>query len=245
MRSSRWLFAAAVALLGCGHDWDRYDPRGAGPSPGGTGAGGAGGGGGTNPDCGPNGLLQLVDGFDDGVIDTVAWVPVEEESAGLSEQGGALVVSLPDPTDPIAFAGVFSRSTYDLTGCGIMVRVLEVPDPATHGYAQISANADGIGYVEILQEGGKLYAKKVINDVHTFFGEVIHDPVAHAFWRIRESGGLVLWETSSNGQAWAILAIEPAPMPVTAIQVGISAGTYKAEPVPAGVYRVDAVNVPP
>lgn len=262
--------ASILALGGCSHDWDAYDPRG-GPSAGGaggsggsgavtssattsttTGAGGSGGmggaggaGGGGNPQCGPSGLLLLQDDFDDGVVGP-AWTANQYNAAVLAVQGGALEISLPDPSDPAMYAGLYSVDHVDLSGCGLMARVLEVPSPATSAYAHMSIDTDdGTGSLEFLAIGGDLVAKRTLDGMESHAASAAYDPVQHAYWRLRESGGDFYWETSPDAAAWQVLFTEPAAMPLTLLHVGIGAGTYQVEPAPPGAFRVDAVNTPP
>jgi len=258
-------FTAALALAGCSHGWDEYDPRlaggtggaassggGAGGATGpggsggtggapGTGAGGAGGG--DPPGC-PGGHLPIVDAFDDGVIGP-AWDVISDGVSMVSEEGGALVVTLPDPTLPSMYSGLRSISAHDLTDCAVFTRVSQLTDPTTHAYTHIYVSAGaGVGYIEVIADEGNLLFKKVVAGTHTELGLIAHDPVEHAYWRLRESAGITYWETSADARTWNTQASDPAPIPLSSVHIGLGAGTYQEEPVVPGTARFEGLNVP-
>ena len=258
-------FAAALALAGCSHGWDEYDPRlaggtggaassggGAGGAPGTGGSGGtggvpgtgAGGAGGEDPPGCPGGHLPIVDAFDDGVIGP-AWGVISDGVSMISEEGGALVVTLPDPTLPSMYSGLRSASAHDLTGCAVFTRVSQLADPATHAYTQLYVNAGAdVGYIEVVADEGNLLFKKIVAGVPTGLALIPHDPVEHAYWRLRESAETTYWETSADAQTWTTQASDPTPFPLSSVQIGLGAGTYQEEPVVPGTARFEGLNVP-
>lgn len=50
-----------------------------------------------------------------------------------------------------------------------------------------------------------------------------YDPLAHAWWRIREAGGRVLWDTSPNGSAWVNRRVAARTMDVGDLTLAIAA----------------------
>lgn len=266
--------ALALAPGACGHDWDAYDPRLAGGSgaqggqggdgrggeggagaqageggtgamgrQGGAGQGGQGGTGGGAVGCGPDGTVPLKDAFEDGVIGP-AWSPAAFGSSFVAEAGGEFVVSFTDPTLARTYSGIRSQERFDLTDCQILVRVTQVPDPATHAYAQLFADT-AEGYLEVLTDGGELLMKRVQGAQHTVLGSLPYDPVEHLYWRLREQSGVIYWETSPDAQVWQIQASEPDVLPLSSVEIGLAAGAYQDEPVFPGASHFDDLNLLP
>lgn len=65
-------------------------------------------------------------------------------------------------------------------------------------------------------------------------------PAAEDWWRLRESGGLLFWETSGDGQTWNVKRQMPAPFPVDAVRVliGVRTDTTMATPISIGTPRL-------
>ena len=61
--------------------------------------------------------------------------------------------------------------------------------------------------------------------LETWFGNaqasVPYDPVAHEWWRIREAGSKVYFETSPDGLAWKEVQNVPTPADIKAMKVGL------------------------
>ncbi|AKT40151.1 hypothetical protein [Chondromyces crocatus] len=261
------LVAAALALTGCQHDWDAYDPRGGeaidattgslgmgggGGEPHATGGGGSGGspgvggggGSGGSPTC-PGGHVPLVDDFD-GPNLSLDWVAGIGLPASIAIADGALKVTLPDREAINMYGGVRSSAVYDLTGCSVFARVDRVTSANTHAFTQIYATAgDDVGFIEIVQMAGRLVFKQVIGNVNEELKSIPYSPTLHAYWRLREAGGMSYWETSPDGHAWVIQHRAPNPVSLGSIRVGLGAGIYQVEPSYPGEAHFGSVNVAP
>jgi hypothetical protein len=68
------------------------------------------------------------------------------------------------------------------------------------------------------------------------------DPVGEAHMRFRQSGGDVIWETSSDGASWSLFDQRPSPIDLTQIRIDLGGGTFMNLPSP-GVARFDDLIV--
>jgi hypothetical protein len=214
---------------------------GAGGSGGMAGSGGAGGAGGGT--CTTAGVIPLMDAFNGDVIDG-QWSVVEQNDVTVTQSNGSLIVDLADQPVADTYGGVYSTSEYDLTNCAVFASAVMVPDPASHGYAQIAVGTP-VGYVEVLKDGSQLYFKSRVNNVFTTYASVPYDATMHLFWQIRESAGVTYWETSPDAQSWTVRASAPDPVPYSVVSIGVAAGTYQDEPISPGDTHFDGVNVFP
>src|SRR6185437_10786798 len=167
-----------------------------------------------------------------------SWVDNPET---VTQVNGQLVFTLAPNAD--AYAAYVSSASYDLTGSSVVLQVPTSANPATS--AQTNLFLDGPASTSILmqEEKGQLYLSIETASGTQDIGSVLYDPVQHAWWRIRESGGTLFWETAPDGKAWAVQAqLSPLPFPVDVLDVDIQCGTYKAEANP-GQSVLDNLNL--
>jgi hypothetical protein len=255
----------AVLLLGCGHEWDAYDPRlGAeGPDAGGgsssvgggssassgAGVGGSGGVGGTVASSSGSGggspcALSLQNEFDDDMVNDASWTSNSSPDLSVVEADGFLDFLMPSMAAQGVWGSLQTVDRYDISGCGISVRVLEVPNTANDSYTNLTVHVDGSNYLELVSIQGSLLFKYVINGVMPSPIQVIkHDLGKHAVWRIREEAGTTYWETSMDGQTWVEQVSAPNPLPVTNMRVRLGVGTLSPVTQPLGKARWDDVKV--
>ncbi|EYF00686.1 Hypothetical protein CAP_0318 [Chondromyces apiculatus DSM 436] len=210
----------------------------------GAGAGGSGGsGGGEVPGC-PGGHIPFVDGFDDGVVGS-AWLTFINAPATLAEANGAAEVNLPATNENEMYGGLRSVDEFDVAGCAVFVAVDQATDSATQGFTQFYLTAgDQVAQVEISKISGQLQFKQVVQGQQEELLQVPYDAVAHRYWRLREAGGAIYWETSANAVGWQVHVSRPSVLPSTLARVGVGAGTYQVEPSTPGLVRFGAVNLP-
>ena len=163
--------------------------------------------------CGTPGAVR--DNFDDGVTSAI-WRVANATTA--VEQGGRLVVT---PTGTM-FAGYQAKHFVDLTGAAIEVDVPQMLDTTTAATAELAARADGMHALTITQRQGQLTAL-ASDGVMTSMHAVAYDPVQHRHWRIAESGGQVLFQTSPDGIAWTLLHMAATPSFVTTLRIDLGA----------------------
>jgi hypothetical protein len=118
--------------------------------------------------------------------------------------------------------------------------VVGVVDPAGNVNNKFTLRAPGnqneLGW---LYEHGILYAYYRVNGVETDPGQVTYSAASHAYWRVRQSGSTVSWETSADGVTYTVRASTPAsnvPFSLDGVQVEFNVkafGTGAATAAPA------------
>lgn len=263
----------ATLSIGCGRDWDAFDPRRAGPDPGAGGAGassssngstnGVGqsssstasaGGGATSSSSSSSSAsgaggsspcsLSVQDDFNDGTLDTVTWEKFSSPEISVSETNGSLVFDLLPMSTEGVWGVVETKGLHDLSGCTVTAQVPEIQTATSDAYTNLALST-GPAWVEIVFFEGRLLFKSVIDDVHTEFATATYDPVQHAYWRIREMDGTTYWYTSPDGKQWNEQVSMPNPVPVEAMQVVVGTGTISAVAQSGGRARFDNVSVGP
>lgn len=200
-----------------------------------SGVGGAGGdGGGTGgmapPPCHPVGLADAFDGNDVSNL----WTP-QGATETIAVSGGQLHIT-PDPALG-EWAGLVTGATYDFDECAAWVRVPVVYSNATTGFSYFQLVGDDS--LKIEARDGNLEMKRS-NDM----AAVPYDPVAHLWWRIREEGSTVYFETSPDGLDWTTRHSVPTPPGIATMRLGLGLvpGT---DPSPPLETRFDDLNGTP
>jgi hypothetical protein len=184
----------------------------------------------------------LTDDFEDGVRGREWLRSYDSPNCTLTEVGGELAVKPPD--NAVGYCAYGSSSSYDLTGSAMTMEVPSMVDTTTNAQVYFAVLAEE-GYLEFLQESGTLLFQKHMNGTTKVVGTVAYSPAAHRWWRFREQSNTTYWEYSADGVMWKVGAMEsPNPIPVTAIDIALGAGTYQAIPAPGEVHY-DNFNLPP
>lgn len=156
-----------------------------------------------------------------------------------------------------AYTGsAWSAATWDLTSSRVAVHITP-PNPGEGSIeAQLllsAAAADpavGDGLLWAWDRGG-LRAGYRTAGVTSWAVQLTYDPLRHAWWRIRETNGLVLWDLSPDGITWTGVgfAARPAGLNLTTLRVTLRTGHWLTpsieDPDPAMPTRWHAVNVTP
>jgi hypothetical protein len=136
-----------------------------------------------------------------------------------------------------------SRAVHDFTDSAISVELLEAPTSGG-AFAWLSVDnrstpgAADTAAMEVAD--GELYARVPPGRLAT----VAYDPVEHRWLRMRESGGLLYWETSPDGSAWNELHVAASPFDLSAVELELGLQASPGDTVPA-VARFDNLNVAP
>ncbi|MGW6481318.1 hypothetical protein ACWGDS_26055 [Streptomyces sp. NPDC055059] len=156
------------------------------------------------------GFTALADDFNDNITDPVKW-PDSYEPGGFTEVGGRARVAC--TTDYNAYA---SAEAYRLRESRIHCRVYP---PAAGGataeaWAQVLVQTTTPGTdatFEISAVTGSLVMASRVAYYDPAQIAITYDPVAHAWLRIRETGGALYWDTSPDGTTWTNRRTAPSP----------------------------------
>ena len=187
----------------------------------------------------PTSYLQ--DNFDD-PIRAQAWARANEgDGCSHVEMGGELIIT--PSTTTSTYCGYTSAQSYDLTSNSATVEVAQTPNTSADTATFFKLEGEK-GLLAIVQEGGELFMRYQTVGNSSDLAAKPYDPIAHRWWRIREKNGTTYWETSANGTNWTIAAQTMNPVPVTAFDIQLVAGTGSAVMNP-GEAHFDHFNIGP
>lgn len=157
-------------------------------------------------------------------------------TASCIEQVGGELVATPPSSGDYCFA--WTRGDHHLTCDSITVHVPEVTSPVLRVQTLIYVDSKTTGdRVNLLLEAGGF-------QLDSAFDSEPHDPVADAWWRLREHDGDLYFETAPDGLTWRSRLSEPTPFSLDDVEIALGAGTYQAVTTP-GRARFHCYNVPP
>lgn len=136
-------------------------------------------------------ISTLIDDFQDNVIDTSKWTVT-----GGTETGGRAVL-----TPSTSFAYWSADASYDLTASQITANIPVVTNVGTSGSLQsgFALERDPNNYIGMRVFNNELLCTKRVAGTETQLSFTPYSATNHLYWRIRESGGNVYWETSATG----------------------------------------------
>lgn len=157
----------------------------------------------------PYPLAMLADDFDDGRIDTALW---SNAYGGCTEPGGRARV----PLNPGVVAGYQTARQWTLTGSKVTAKLCRVP--AANGSSAASASM----WINSTTSGTRLGwtynpltgVLSCQSQVSFFDGTPVSMPysaIDHAWLRVRESGGVLYWESSGDGFGWTVRRFAATP----------------------------------
>jgi hypothetical protein len=160
--------------------------------------------------------------------------------------GGQVVLTMNTAYD----GWLLSNSVFDLTGSAAFVQVVSAPQQGDNVsatqetyfsvYDQSAGNPNNSSYnIHVVGTGANslvAYTKNAAGTYVAVGSPVTYSPVTHKWWRIRESGGTVFFETSPDGFTWtafASVSTATAGIPITALRAQMGAG-YWGSITPSG-----------
>jgi hypothetical protein len=153
-------------------------------------------------------LETLEDGFI-GALDLTRW---PNSYGDPSTVGGRCRI----PCTVGGFAGLRSATTYTLASSHFLLRAYPPPANGAVSTAALSVlvltgtgGTDAGFIIDTAQGAMGLYLREGYADGGALFPP--YDPVAHAWLRLRETGGTLLWEASPDSSNWTVLRTAPSP----------------------------------
>jgi hypothetical protein len=173
--------------------------------------------------CGTMSMFH--DDFADGALGA-GWLAsaTSGSNASTAEGGGVLVLT---PGQPVpGYAEYVSARTYDLRAdiLRIEVTATTVQHPAHEQYFGIQGKAGARYYFQVINNSLRAI-RKTASGTSTL-GSTLWSHATQRFWRLRHSGGDVVFETSMDNSGWNIFADSPAGSELLqAVRVVIGAGS--------------------
>lgn len=161
---------------------------------------------------------------------------------GASIVGGHLRLDCLTPDYSLAITG----AVFNLTGSSVDTHIIQIPplgNATTEGLYIV--RYDPHNYFAIFVSGGGFYARLRQAGINTTNALPSYDPVAHAYWRIREAAGSVYFETSPNRSTWTVQysQVHTLGSKIQTMRLHFECGYYGSETSP-GPFVIGAVNAP-
>ncbi|HZX94189.1 MAG TPA: hypothetical protein VFE90_06705 [Myxococcales bacterium] len=196
---------------------------------------------------GPNpAVSSLSDSLGGATVDSTKWAtPVQ--TLGTVTEGGGFLHLTPNSGTGSAQVYVQSSGLYSLIGSAAYVKVPQVVAADGAVDNNLALVQDAANAVAWWYSAGTLTATRTTANVKTTVVSVPYSASTHAWWRIRESGGTVSWDTSPDGQTWTTQGTTPTGNVayVSAVRPMFYAETSGAGSASPGEARYSNFNVPP
>lgn len=184
----------------------------------------------------------LVEDFGDGVVDLAKWRPYGTPDP--VEFNGILEVPCTS-----GYNGYTSVDRFDLIGSSYSIEIVGSPsigNGSTEQYLYVSTDIGGpaSNWHTFNLKNGNLEFLERVGGVDSATTSIVHDPVAHRWWRIAESGGNVLWQTSPSGLpgTWVTRRSKVPSVDLSSTIVDFGTGYLDTEAGP-GSAMFDNVNI--
>jgi len=144
-----------------------------------------------------------------------------------------------------AYGAFNTAALFDGTGSYTYAKVTP-PNSGPSTQASIQWNVDNDNRVEFLHDGtgGGLVGRVAVAGVVTDYSIGALNTTTHAWWRVRESGGTVFWDTSPDGLTWTNRASATHGLDLTAVNLQLLSGYWGTETAPPDAL-FDNLNTPP
>lgn len=167
----------------------------------------------------------LIDDFN-GAMNAALWETIVDPNVGVS-QPGRLEIALAPNQAGANYGGYGTLGARDFREHCVYVTFVTVPTAPSDMTIQF-VTSTSLGFNV---RNGQLVV--YYNDGnYTPITSVTYDPVAHHVLRLRETGGRLFWETSSDGAMFAGIYSEPDRIDLSSIGIRIVAGTFAAQANP-------------
>ncbi len=169
----------------------------------------------------------------DGTVLGSSWRAYSDPGASVGPAGGSLVLSAA-ASGSSSYAGVVSSQAYPVAGRAASARLVDrgaqLASSERYFTLQVSptAQADRVSFV-LGSSGTRLRAESQMGGLSTALASVTFDPVAMAWWRLRESLGMIVFEYSASASGpWNELARTASPFGSSGAYLELGAGHYGA-----------------
>lgn len=174
----------------------------------------------------------LQDNFNDNSRDTEKWnvgnllSGFATTGVTVSETNQHLEIT-PTHVGASTYSGYISRFPYSLIGNELVVQVVQAATGSPDEYDTIiQLVLDNNNYLQMsAYQGGIEWAKRV-SGTYTAVGNIPYNSTTHKWWRIRESGGTIFYDTSADGGTWTNRGSTTVPFSLIALKVTLNAGYF-------------------
>lgn len=187
-------------------------------------------------------VRSITETFDTSSVDSTKWT-VTNGSGTMSQTGGQLVINLAGGLSSYTSDEYMSVNTYDLTNSQFVIEVPQFPNPYQGAEQKVLLLLDFDNYIRFAADGYYYNLELTTGGIGNA-GYIDPFPTTDRWWRIRESGGTIYWDSSANGTTWTNLRSVAATFSLTSLKVVIGAGCWQNVANP-GTVKFDNINLPP
>lgn len=186
-------------------------------------------------------IALLRDDFTDNT-QSPAWAGAFVLGSGTkAETGGQVVLTLPNATAGTHAGAYTSSAAYDLTGDSFYWNIGTMVATGVAAQANFDLYLDSVNILRWRQLSNVITARTIVAGVDTQLFTAAWSSSTYKYLRIRESGGTIFWDSSTNGTSWTNRASVANPFAATSLYVQFSASCGNvASP---GSLRLDDVNL--
>ncbi len=203
--------------------------------------------GGSDP-CGTGSTAEISNDFDATVIDSRWWSAPQDKTAPVyAEQvWGELHLVTHGPPD---FGSLLWKGPMlSLRDCHVSVQVKQVVDESLDVQTGIDVD-NGLeqavrSSLRIAHSKGKIRFRQILKGTSTTEKSYNYDPNEHAFWRVREKDGHVLFQASPDGQGWKTWYQVDTDSFVDAVRVRLFISSNADTTANASMAKFDNLNPP-
>lgn len=178
--------------------------------------------------------------FDEGALNAAAWANFIS-SGTIVVAGTSLTLTPANSTT--GEAQITSINQFDLQDSFLAAKVTTTsPSGAVDNVLKVYIDASNA--YSILVEGTLFVVDRLVAGAETGPFTATYDPVAMAWWRIRESKGTIYFEVSPDSHSWTTLYKEATAIDVRNMTILITCVEFASTATP-GAMVVDKVNTPP
>jgi len=185
-------------------------------------------------------FTTLTDEFDS--INSSVWTTTQAGGATVTDLNEQLIITYPLACTSATDGDITTIWDYDLTNGRASIQVITVPSSLTNADAELRLFIDSNNWLRWVYEAGTLYAQYMVGGVKTTPYSAAYSQSTQLYWRIRESAGNVIWETSSDGTTFTSRATVADPIAVNSLQAKIMGSCYQVEVNP-GQFVVEDFNI--
>lgn len=166
----------------------------------------------------------LIDNFNDNSIDTNKW-SVFGGGSQVAETNNELEITT---LTTVNFYGIESVNKFDLTSSYALVKLITPGDTSILFHVtQLYIQLDTSNQLKWTIDSTTIKAEKNVGGSNSQVGSsTTYDPAIHKWLRIRESGGTIYWDYSTDEITWTNFTSLANPFIITSINLDISAGVY-------------------
>ena len=180
----------------------------------------------------------LVDDFNDGVPG-LAWTAIVQGACSYTESGGEVRFTMTG-AGPSSLCAYSSTTAYDLRSSAVYIQIPAITSffPPVRFFLRVM---DASARIATLTFVGSATPQLDENATGLTPQATNYSAAAEGWWRLREAGGSLFWETSTDGLNWNVKRQAAAPFPLDAVRllVGVETSATMAGSISIGTPRLN------